>query len=109
MRNWIGGSHFPEDARIIIQTVIGDSFRENTSEEQKIFLRRLSKSLEDCEWSQDSIREIIRECAIICELVPRDGFSALYWALLGRGHGPRASALISEMDKRVLIDLLSGV
>ena len=109
MRNWIGGSHFPEDARIIIQTVIGDSFRENTSEEQKIFLRRLSKSLEDCEWNQDSIREVIRECTSICELIPRDGFSSLYWALLGRSHGPRASALISEMDKRVLIDLLSGV
>tara|TARA_Y100000768_G_scaffold364641_1_gene325251 strand:- start:5120 stop:6688 length:1569 start_codon:yes stop_codon:yes gene_type:complete len=109
MRNWIGGSHFPEDARIIIQTAIGDDFRENTSEEQKIFLRRLSKSLEDCEWGQDSIREKIRECTRICELVPRDGFSALYWALLGRSHGPRASALISEMDKRVLIDLLSGV
>ena len=109
MRNWIGGSHFPEDARIIIQTAIGDDFRENTSEEQKIFLRRLSKSLEDCEWDQDSIREKIRECTRICELVPRDGFSALYWALLGRSHGPRASALISEMDKRVLIDLLSGV
>ena len=72
-------------------------------------MRRLSKSLEDSEWGQDSIREKIRECTRICELVPRDGFSALYWALLGRSHGPRASALISEMDKRVLIDLLSGV
>ena len=109
MRNWIGGSHFPEDARIIIQSVIGDRFRENTSEEQKIFLRRLSKYLEDCEWSQDSIREMIRECTSICEIVPRDGFSALYWALLGRGDGPRASALISEMERRTLIDLLSGV
>ena len=109
MRNWIGGNHFPEDARIIIQSVIGDRFRENTSEEQKIFLRRLSKYLEECEWSQDSIREMIKECTSICEIVPRDGFSALYWALLGRGDGPRASALISEMERRALIDLLSGV
>ena len=109
MRNWIGGSHFPEDARIIIQSVIGDRFRENTSEEQKIFLRRLSKYLEDCEWNQDSIREMIRECTSICEIVPRDGFSALYWALLGRGDGPRASALISEMERRTLIGLLSGI
>lgn len=109
MRNWIGGNHFPEGARIIIQSVIGDDFIQNTSKEQKAFLRMLSKSLEDCEWNQDSIREIIRGCTRVCEIVPRDGFSALYWALLGRGHGPRASALISEMDKRVLIDLLSDV
>ncbi len=109
MRNWIGGSHFPEEAKIIIQSNIGDDFRENTSEEQKFFLRRLTISLEDCEWSQDSIKEVIRECASICELLPRDGFSALYWALLGRSHGPRASALISEMDRRLLIGLLSDV
>ena len=109
MRNWIEGDHFPEGARIMIQARIGEEFMQNTTEEQRTFLRELSSSLESCEWDQESIREAIRECARVCELSGRDGFSAIYWALLGRSYGPRASALMSEIDKSALIGLLSDV
>lgn len=109
MRNWIDGKHFPEDARIVIQTIIGEEFSDNTTEEQRLFLRGLSKSLENCEWDQDSIKDTIRECMGNYGLKGKDGFAALYWALLGRRHGPRASALISEMDRDALIQLLKGV
>ena len=109
MRNWIDGKHFPEDARIVIQTIIGEEFSDNTTEEQRLFLRGLSKSLENCEWDQDSIKDAIRECMGNYGLKGKDGFAALYWALLGRRYGPRASALISEMDRDTLIQLLKGV
>ena len=108
MRNWIEGVHFPEGAKITIQTEIGEEFRQNTTEEQRFFLNELAKSLKKSEWNQDSITESIKATTKICELQSRDAFSAIYWSLLGRRYGPRASSLIIEMEKDGLIELLSN-
>jgi len=37
----------------------------------------------------------------------RKGYSSLYWALLGRSHGPKASSLIFELEKGEVLSLFA--
>ncbi len=70
MRNWVGSEHFPENARINIQTEIGEWARNEITDEQSSFLVELSKNLRDCEWDQDSVSVAIRN-SIGGMLLPR--------------------------------------
>ncbi len=36
----------------------------------------------------------------------RDAYVALYWVILGKHHGPKASSLMAEMEKSVFLALL---
>jgi len=108
MRNWIDGAHFPIDAKIEIKKRIGDEARENLGVEGRKFLSSLSSLLSGCEWSDEGINATIVNA---CEStgIPRgSGYSALYWALIGRSNGPKASSLLSEMDREGVLSLLGS-
>ena len=70
MRNWVGSEHFPENARINIQTEIGEGARNEITDEQSSFLVELSKNLRDCEWDQDSVSVAIRNSIGASEVAP---------------------------------------
>ena len=99
MRNWIGSIHFPEDARINIQKVIDENSRAQLSSEQLSFLEKLAVELGDSEWSDEAIGNTIRMTSANSGVSGREAYIALYWAMLGRSHGPKASALIFEIGK----------
>ena len=42
------------------------------------------------------------------EISGREAYIALYWAMLGRSHGPKASALIFEIGKTAAVELFSS-
>jgi len=109
MRNWVGSEHFPENARINIQTEIGDRARNEITDEQSSFLVELSKNLRDCEWDQDSVSVAIRNSIGASEVAGKDAFTAIYLAILGSSHGPRASALIVEMEREHIVSILSSI
>lgn len=108
MRNWIGSIHFPEDARIEIHEAISDEARSNLSEEQSAFLTSLSAILSHIEWSEEAIGPAIRDTAAANGIGGRQAYVALYWALLGRSHGPKASALIYEIGREAATSLLNS-
>ena len=108
MRYWIGSIHFPEDARINIQKQIDDNTREQLNQKQLIFLRNLASVLGDSEWSDEAIGNTIREMTSASEISGREAYIALYWAMLGRSHGPKASALIFEIGKTAAVELFSS-
>jgi len=35
----------------------------------------------------------------------REAYVALYWIILGKNHGPKASSLMSEMDRNQFLSL----
>jgi len=39
----------------------------------------------------------------------REAYVALYWVLLGRSHGPKASSIIAEMTRDEILSLLGSV
>jgi len=109
MRSWVESEHFPETARINIQTEIDDKTRREISDNQAFFLRELSTNLGSCEWSENSITDAIRNSIKNSEITGKDAFSGIYLAILGAKHGPRASSLIAEIGKDDVLAILSVI
>ena len=108
MRNWIGGPHFPEDAKLEIRSEIGDDAMEQIGEDGFVFLRSLAEMLSECEWTDAGIGESISGACDSTGVSRKDGFASIYWAIIGRRHGPKASSLIVEMDRGEIVSLLES-
>ena len=108
MRNWIDGAHFPIDAKIEIKKSISDEARGNLGVEGRKFLSSLSSLLSECEWSDEEINATIANACESTGIPRRSGYSSLYWALIGRSNGPKASSLLSEMDREGVLSLLGS-
>jgi len=106
MRNWVDGPHFPDAAKIVVQSSVGEEARANLTEEHEDFLSALSGALSDCEWTDEAIGNCIKETIADVEINGRDAYVALYWVILGKHHGPKASSLISEMERDLCIELI---
>ena len=108
MRTWIDGPHFPEDAKIEIKMELGDETRERLDSESKQFLSALSPLLSECEWADEQINEAIASACESSGIERRKGYSTIYWALIGRSHGPKASSLLFELDRNAVLSLLGS-
>jgi len=108
MRNWVDGPHFPNAAKIEIRSSISDEARDDLTEEQVGFLSALGAALSDCDWTEGEIGNCIRSVASETEVGGRNAYVAIYWAILGKNHGPKASSLMAEMDSSEVIDLLQS-
>ncbi|MAZ23510.1 MAG: lysine--tRNA ligase [Euryarchaeota archaeon] len=109
MRSWIGGDHFPEGSRIVIQSEVGEEARSQIDEESRSFLELLARRLESCNWDEDSISETVRSSASDSGLSNRQAYVSLYLVILGRDYGPRISSLMAEMDRDSLIGVVSNI
>jgi len=107
MRNWVDGPHFPDAAKVEIRTRISDEARENLTDEQVGFLSALGAALSDCNWNEGEISSCIKSAASETGVGGRDAYVALYWVILGKSHGPKASSLIAEMDSFSVLSLFS--
>jgi lysyl-tRNA synthetase class 1 len=107
MRNWIGGAHFPEAARVVIQSEVSDEARANLTGNRGAFLSSLSGALSECDWDEVAISACIKRVASEVGIGNRDAYIALYWVLLGRDYGPRVASLMAEMDKSELVKLFN--
>ena len=108
MRNWIDGPHFPEDAKLEIRSEIGDDARGEIGMTGINFLRKLEALLSECEWTDAGISESISEACESTEVSRKQGFASIYWAIIGRRHGPKASSLLFEMDRGDIVSLLGS-
>ena len=109
MRNWVDGQHFPSDAKIEIRSSISEEARDNLTEEQLGFLSALGAEFDDCDWTEGEIASCIRSVATETGIGGRNAYVALYWVILGKNHGPKASSLIAEMDSASVMSLISRV
>jgi len=106
MRNWIDGPHFPDEAKVEVRTSVSEEARANLSDEQVGFLSALGAALADCEWIESEISNCIRSVAGETGVGARNAFVALYWVILGKSHGPKASSLMAVMEKERVISLV---
>ncbi len=107
MRNWVEGPHFPNAARVEVQTSVSAEAHANLGDEHKSFLSALASALVDCEWTDVAIADSIRTTIEEEGIGGRDAYVALYWAILGKHHGPKASSLMAEMESEHLLSLIS--
>ena len=106
MRNWVDGAHFPEAARIEVQSSVSDEARANLTDEHWAFLSVLETALSDCEWTDAAIGECIRASIAEVEIGGREAYVALYWVILKKNHGPRIASIMAEFDKDLIISLV---
>jgi lysyl-tRNA synthetase class 1 len=107
MRNWVDGAHFPDSGRIEVQSGVSEGVRVHLTDEHRQFLSALGSSLENCEWTDQAIGNCIRSVAAGAGIGGREAYVALYWIILGKNHGPKASSLMAEMDLEHLLSLIS--
>ncbi len=70
--------------------------------------QKMAVELRDSEWSDEAIGNTIRMTSANSGVSGREAYIALYWAMLGRSHGPKASALIFEIGKSAAIELFGS-
>ena len=106
MRNWVDGPHFPDAARVEVQTEVSEDLRANLTDEHRQFLSALGDSLKNCEWTEKAIGDCIRSVAAEVGIGGREAYVALYWMILGKNHGPKASSLMAEMESGHVLSLI---
>lgn len=73
------------------------------SAEQKRFLLQLQEAYnERNDWSGEELHARIHELKKDLEIQPKDAFSAIYLAFLGKDSGPQAGWLLASVDKELL-------
>lgn len=88
----------PESERFVVQETLPEIVQSLT-DDQKNYLGRLVDVVDnssDGESLQVAMYELSKE---FTEMSAKDAFKAVYNALLGKGHGPKASALILSIDR----------
>jgi lysyl-tRNA synthetase class I len=85
---------------------LGDEARREIGEGGMNFLSVLSSLLSECDWGDDQISEAISNACESAGIPRREGYASIYWALIGRSYGPKASSLLCEMDKESVLTLL---
>ncbi|MEC8873863.1 MAG: lysine--tRNA ligase, partial [Candidatus Thermoplasmatota archaeon] len=106
MRNWVDGAHFPDAAKVEVQTRVGEEARGNLTEEQRKFLSALGDTLSECEWTDGAIGDCIRSVTAEIGIGGRDAYVALYWVILGKSHGPRVASIMAEMEAGTALSIL---
>lgn len=87
----------PEEEKFIVQDKLPKE-TEKLSKEQRKVLLKISSEL-DKKWTGDDFQTRIYEIGKEVELNGAKTFEAIYIALLGKNHGPKAAWLILSFDK----------
>ena len=106
MRSWIDGPHFPDESKVEIRVELPIDEKKDLDSKSVNFLSELSARLSKCDWDEDSIVKSIKDSCESSEIPTRDGFKLLYWVLIGKNDGPKASSLIYEIGRTKLLRLL---
>ncbi|MBI2431139.1 MAG: lysine--tRNA ligase, partial [Candidatus Levybacteria bacterium] len=87
----------PESDKFIVRKQIPEQVK-SLSENQKQFLKKISGEL-DKEWDAEELQTELYEWAKEINISSKDAFAAIYIALIGKDHGPKAAWLILSLDK----------
>jgi lysyl-tRNA synthetase class I len=80
---------------------------ENIDSDGGQFLSALSSLLSECEWDDEDINRAIADACESSGIERKKGYSSIYWALIGRSHGPKASSLLFELDRDKVLSVFA--
>lgn len=87
----------PESAKFLVQKSVPDSAKD-LSDNQKELLKKIASEL-DKDWDAETFQTEIYEYGKALGLNGKETFAAIYTALIGKNHGPKAAWLILSLDK----------
>lgn len=97
---WIE-NYAPESEKFTVQKIVPEVVS-GLNSDQKAYLGKLSHLLGQ-EMHAEEFQVQLYETAKAMDLPPKDAFAAVYTALLGKNHGPKAAWLIMSLDKQFVI------
>jgi lysyl-tRNA synthetase class 1 len=106
MRAWLDGPYFPDEERIHVRSQEDLDFKDDLSSDQVLFLSALSRDLVYSKWTPEKIEECIRKTVSEIEIANKDAYAAIYWAMHTKWNGPRASSLLSVLDRKMVLGIL---
>lgn len=95
-RVWLE-KYAPDSEKFSILETLPDSAK-NLNDKQKELLKSIASEL-DKDWSAEDFQIKIYELGKELKLSGKETFAAIYSALLGKDHGPKAAWLILSLDK----------
>jgi lysyl-tRNA synthetase, class I len=95
-RNWVD-KFAPDKDKFMVQETVPE-IAKNLSDDQRKFLKKISEEL-DKKWDAEEFQKQLYEWTKELEVNSRDAFSAIYLALIGKDHGPKAGWFILSLDK----------
>jgi len=98
-RVWVD-EYAPESERFLVQEKLPDQTK-NLSAKQKEYLKKLSDMLDNTKNAEELQAEIYNLSKDM-NIPSKDVFSAIYIALLGKDHGPKAAWLLQSLDKEFI-------
>lgn len=112
-RNWVKYARLwvekyaPESEKFSIIDEISIESK-NFSEKQKAYLHGIAEKLEK-EWGPEDLQKELYSMSKEMEIPSKEAFSAIYTALIGKDHGPKAGWLILSVDKKMLRDRFAKI
>lgn len=95
-RAWVE-KYAPESEKFLVQERLPEETK-NLSDKQKAFLQKIAGEL-DKKWSPEDFQTNLYSWAKELDLSSKNAFTAIYTALIGKDHGPKAAWLILSLDK----------
>lgn len=98
----------PEEYKCEVQKEV-PKIAEKLTHEQREWLKILAATLEEHEWDGEAFHTKIHELRKKSSLTPRESFSAIYIALLGKESGPQAGWFLTALKKSFVIHRFSSL
>lgn len=92
---WIE-KYAPESEKFLVQQALPEEAK-SLSAKQKEYLKKIAEFVSEKRDTED-FQTKIYEAARDMNLAPKEAFTAIYLALIGKDHGPKAAWLISSLD-----------
>lgn len=100
VKNWLE-KYAPEEVKFELQKILP---KIELSDAQKQFLSLLADELEsESDLSAQAIHDVIYAVSERAQLVPSEGFTAIYRVVLGKKFGPKAGWFLASLDQPWLI------
>ena len=81
----------------------------NFSEKQRVYLKDVSKLIQEKKWSPDDLQLQLYELAKKINIPSKKAFQAIYLSLIGKLHGPKAAWFLLDQDPKFLIKRLEEI
>jgi len=93
-------TYAPEDKKV---GMVADKVKVKLTNEQKKYLKSVSKLLEKDWQKPEDLQQELYETAKTNKVNPKDAFQSIYLALTGKKYGPKAAWFLLEQDKKKII------
>ncbi len=105
-RIWVE-KYASDSEKFLVQETMPEMAK-NLSEIQKQYLRKISTEL-DKKWSGEDLQKELYEWSKQMNIPTKEAFTAIYLALIGKDHGPKAGWLILSLDREFVKKRFSNI